>query len=130
MRLVPHDQDTGGFFVCVFEKASDAPEDEPEVELPPVPSLDDVVVADEKGAQSLKRAASPSAIEGAETEAKRAKQEGEVEGAAVPAEEKVEDKSEKKVAPAKAKKVRRDMSFKEDPYSFVDPNHEEVQSIV
>jgi multisite-specific tRNA:(cytosine-C5)-methyltransferase len=129
MRLVPHDQDTGGFFVCVLEKLVDAPEGEAVAELPPVPALDDVIMADEKGASTLKRSASPSGIEGAESEAKRVKAEGEAE----PAEEsaKTEAAPEKKAGPSRTpKKVKKDASFKEDPYSFVDPNHEEVQSIV
>ncbi len=106
MRLVPHDQDTGGFFVCVLQKAGHTsdndPATEPAIELPPVLSLDEVVVADESGASSLKRAASPSAG-ASSSEAKRTKQE--------------------------PKKPKRDLGFKEDPYSFVDPSHAEVRSI-
>jgi multisite-specific tRNA:(cytosine-C5)-methyltransferase len=106
MRLLPHDQDTGGFFVCVLEKAgqkTDAPPiPDPPHELPAVPPLDDVIVADESGCSSLKRAASPPTPSGP-SESKRPKQE--------------------------TKKPKRDLGFREDPYSFVDPNHVEVASI-
>jgi len=104
MRLVPQDQDTGGFFVCVFEKASDAQPIEPAAELPEVPVMEDVTVADESGPSSLKREASPSGIDGAEPEAKKSK-------------------------PA-MKKRKPDPQFKEDSYSFVDPEHDEVRSIM
>ena len=118
MRLLPHDQDTGGFFVCVFQKANSkavptfssvAP-----VELIPVPTLDGVTVADETGSSSLKRAASPSAVAETAPETKRVKPE--TTGA--------------KAAPGNQKKPKRDQTFKEDPFSFVDPKHDEVQSIV
>jgi len=110
MRLVPQDQDTGGFFVCVFEKASDAKATEPAAELPAVPALEEVVVADESGPSSLKREASPSGIEGAEPETKKAKPE-----------------EVKKTGATKKRKP--DPQFKEDAYSFVDPEHDEVKSI-
>jgi len=116
LRLVPQDQNTGGFFVCVFEKAGDAKTEAPSTELPPVPSAEDITVADETGSSTLKREASPSGIEDAEREAKRSK----------PAEG-----EQKKAGPSiTTKKKRPDPMFKEDAYSFVDPNHAEVNSIV
>lgn len=117
MRLLPHDQDTGGFFVCVLEKKETAAdtlskEPTPAVELPEVAPLDDVVVADETGSSSLKRAASPSGVADAEPEVKKAKS------------------GPSKAALAKqAKKQKRDTSFKEDAFSFVDPGHAEIKSI-
>jgi len=106
MRLLPHDQDTGGFFVCVLQKAGLATE-APSVpvsptKIPATPLLDDVTVADDSGSSSLKRTASPS----------------------TPAES-----SGVKKPKQESKKQKRDLGFREDPYSFVDPKHEEVQSI-
>jgi multisite-specific tRNA:(cytosine-C5)-methyltransferase len=103
MRLIPQDQDTGGFFVCVFEKAADAKPTEPAAELPEVSTMEEVTVADESGPSSLKREASPSGIEGAEPDTKKSKP---------------------------TKKRKPDPQFKEDAYSFVDPEHDEVKSIM
>lgn len=112
MRLFPHDQDTGGFFVCVLERAGSAPEAAETTEHvpspPPVeeaPALD-AVVADETGTTTLKRELSPSAASGPET-VKKSKQD--------------QKKQEKK--------MKRDPSWKEDPFSFVDVNHKEVGTI-
>ena len=106
MRLLPQDQNTGGFFVCVLLKAGEPAGGSPTfalpVELPSVPRLDNVMVADESGSSSLKRAPSPSTTaEGSES--KKPKQE--------------------------LKKPKRDLGFKEDPYSFVNPSHAEVQNM-
>lgn len=109
MRLLPHDQDTGGFFVAVLERAGASQ-----------PS-------------SLKRQASP--VEG-EAEIKRAREkspapaelaEAEAAAEAAPAVAKSEDKAEK---PVTTKKEKRDNSFKEDPYSYVDPSRAEVKAIM
>ena len=103
MRLLPHDQNTGGFFVCILEKAG-RPSETPStaIDLPPVQPLDDVMIADESGSSSLKRAASPSASN-IDATTKRPKPE--------------------------QKKPKRDLGFKEDPYSFLDPSNSELQSI-
>lgn len=135
LRLVPHDQNTGGFFVCVLEKGSDAIIEDPSTDLPEVPALDDVAVADEGGSSRLKRSGTPSGIEGSEADAKRVK--ADTEGPAVDAEvsevkeeQAVAPKVEKKAGPSKQKKVKRDLSFREDPYSFIKPDHVEVGSVV
>lgn len=109
LRLLPHDQNTGGFFVCVLEKAAEpsASTSAPKVDIDSLPEPGDVEATDEKGTLSLKRALSPSA-EGAETETKKAK----VPGA------------------APRKKERPDLGFREDPFSFIDPAHAEVGIIV
>ena len=121
LRLLPHDQDTGGFFVCVLEKAASkkkerategtsTPADDTAtpIELPPVPPID-AVVADESGASSLKRGASSP---GESVEVKRPRQQ-----------------SPKPEANGQGKKAKRDLSFKEDPYSYVDSVHDEVKSL-
>lgn len=101
--------------MCVFEKASDVKIDEPVNELPPLPAAEEIAVADETGSSTLKREASPSGIEGAERDVKRVKPEGEA----------------KKPGPSiTTKKKRPDPMFKEDAYSFVDPNHAEVNSVM
>lgn len=103
MRLLPHDQDTGGFFVAVLERAGASQ------------------------SSSLKRQASP--VEG-EAEIKRAREKSPApaelaEAAAAVA--KSEDKAEK---PVTTKKEKRDNSFKEDPYSYVDSSRAEVKAIM
>ena len=108
MRLFPHDQDTGGFFVCVLEKTKTAPA-EPVPAPAPIdekPVIDDAVVADEAGSSTLKRELSPSAAEGPE-----------------------DVKKVKKELKKEEKKKRRDPSWKEDPFSYVDPDHQEVKAI-
>lgn len=107
MRLLPHDQDTGGFFVAVLERAGASQ------------------------SSSLKRQASP--VEG-EAEIKRAREKSpapaelaEAEAEAAPAVAKSEDKAEK---PVTTKKEKRDNSFKEDPYSYVDSSRAEVKAIM
>ncbi|OWT39580.1 multisite-specific tRNA:(cytosine-C5)-methyltransferase [Cryptococcus neoformans Bt1] len=105
MRLLPHDQDTGGFFVAVLERAGASQ------------------------TSSLKRQASP--VEG-EAEIKRAREKspapaGSAKAEAAPVAAEGEVKAEK---PVTTKKEKRDNSFKEDPYSYVDPSHAEVKAII
>lgn len=106
MRLLPHDQNTGGFFVCILEKLG-RPSEPSEMtstatNLPPVQPLDNVMIADESGSSSLKRAAAPS-MPTTDSATKRPKTE--------------------------QRKPKRDLGFKEDPYSFLDPSNPELQSI-
>ncbi|BEJ02785.1 hypothetical protein CcaverHIS631_0705800 [Cutaneotrichosporon cavernicola] len=111
LRLLPHDQNTGGFFVCVLEKAA-APvaPSVPKVDIDALPEMGDVEATDEKESVSLKRALSPSveSAEGTEPQAKKARAPGQ----------------------APKKKERPDLAFREDPFSFVDPAHDEVAIIV
>lgn len=105
LRLLPHDQNTGGFYVCVLEKkaAPEAPAANAtkveKVDIASLPTPDEVIAIDEKGSLPLKRAASPSA-----------------EAAAAP----------KKLRSEATKKEKRDLQFREDPFSFVDPTHAEI----
>lgn len=107
MRLFPHDQDTGGFFVCVLQKASSAKA----ASVPPPPPVEataevpEAVVADETGTSTLKRELSPA-------------------GTPDP-----QPKKTKKETKQEEKRNRRDPSWREDPFSYVDPDHEEVQAI-
>ncbi|ODN90270.1 multisite-specific tRNA:(cytosine-C5)-methyltransferase [Cryptococcus wingfieldii CBS 7118] len=106
MRLLPHDQNTGGFFVAVIERAAGASS------------------GSAAASTSLKREASPS-LQQADT--KRPREDAPVADAPAPATAAaVEEK--KKEAPAK--KEKRDVTFKEDPYSYVDPEHDEVKAIL
>ncbi|WRT64898.1 uncharacterized protein IL334_001837 [Kwoniella shivajii] len=107
MRLLPHDQNTGGFFVCVLEKAG---------------SSSSTNNAEEATTSSLKRSATSPAPSG---ETKRAREKSpEPEVPVTPAE----------TTPAPSakpgKKEKRDLTFKEDPLSYVSPEHEEVKSII
>jgi multisite-specific tRNA:(cytosine-C5)-methyltransferase len=111
LRLLPHDQNTGGFYVCVLEKKATAAQlsaedkaraDALKVKIEDLPQPAVVEAIDEKGATSLKRAASPSAEEPAEKSAKTERGK---------------------------KKEKRDLQFREDPFSFVDPEHDEVKLI-
>lgn len=101
MRLFPHDQNTGGFFVCVLEKAS--------------PSSSAV----SNGAGVSSSTVLPQAESSASTSAKR-----ELSPSGSPAPE------SKKAKSAPPKKFKRDLGFKEEPFSFVDPEHEEIKSIL
>ncbi|GFZ46615.1 Multisite-specific tRNA:(cytosine-C(5))-methyltransferase [Saitozyma sp. JCM 24511] len=113
LRLFPHDQNTGGFFVCVLQKSSEAkssakPSVSKAADAEATPAVPVTAAAEEgESASTLKRAASPSAPDGPES--KKVKQ--------TPASSKI------------AKKQKRDLNFKEDPFSFVDPTNEEVVSI-
>lgn len=136
LRLVPHDQNTGGFFVCVLSKGEDAIIEEPAADLPEVPPMEDVEVADEGGSSRLKRSGTPSGLEGSESGTKRAKVDGaddadeeQTPGDAAKTEETVASAAGKKAAPVKQKRVKRDLSFREDPYSFIQPDHVEVGKI-
>lgn len=109
MRLFPHDQDTGGFFVCVLEKAA-ATTAEPVPAPEPVEEeavIEEAIVADETGSSTLKRELSPSAADGPE-----------------------DVKKTKKDSKKEEKKKRRDPSWKEDPFSYVAVDHQEVKTIM
>lgn len=133
MRLLPHDQDTGGFFVAVLQKSgnpsapdeSDQPTESSSAQAADVPEPTDEseaveaseatpLVADEAGTSTVqltngKHSRSPSSsTPAAEPEAKRAKEEA---------------------AAAPERKPRRDPGFREDPYSYADVNHDEVKSV-
>ncbi|KAL7418626.1 tRNA (cytosine-5-)-methyltransferase ncl1 [Cryptotrichosporon argae] len=149
LRLLPHDQNTGGFFVCVLQKAERVDEaakaHAPAVDIAalPEPDLSDVAVLDESGRAGAKRALSPSPSK-EEAATKKAKAEGggegevmtEAEGEVAPAEVKEDDAGKgkasetEKPAQQQGKKVKRDTTFKEDPFAFVDPAHEEVQKVI
>ncbi|WVO13356.1 hypothetical protein L204_100971 [Cryptococcus depauperatus] len=104
MRLLPHDQNTGGFFVAVLEKSSN-------------PSV------------GTKRQASPTK----EVESKRPRDKSPESQSVVATAEaltKGETNGHKVEGKAIQKKEKRDNTFKEDPYSYVDPEHEEVKAIV
>ncbi|WWC59399.1 uncharacterized protein I303_101954 [Kwoniella dejecticola CBS 10117] len=110
MRLLPHDQNTGGFFVCVLEKKGDSTE-----------------IAKEASSSSLKRpATSPSPA----AESKRAREKSpapELSATETPTET---TPSATPAAQPTTKKEKRDLTFKEDPLSYVDPEHAEVKSII
>ena len=115
LRLFPHHQNTGGFFVCVIEKSQDqpnesVPESVPQISVPP---LENVLVADEAGPSSAKRAGSPSVVETGQPDGKRVKGEAE---------------SSKSTAPQR--KPKRDLSFREEPFSYVNGDREEIKSIM
>jgi multisite-specific tRNA:(cytosine-C5)-methyltransferase len=142
MRLLPHDQDTGGFFVCVLQKSSTAQTTStPSIPLPEVDTSEPITIADESGSTSttLKRALSPQTEEreGKKVDMGENKvQEEKVEAGAEEGKEEVEvevEKSKAKGKPqgkGKEKKVKRDLSFKEEAFGFVDPTRPEVKSIV
>lgn len=108
LRLLPHDQNTGGFFVCVLEKKAEptpVAAGTERVKIDELPQPDSVEAIDEKGATSLKRHASDDADDAASSSKKV------------------------KTATGAKKKEKRDLSFREDPFSFVDPEHDEVKLI-
>lgn len=104
--MLPHDQDTGGFYVCVIERAA-------------APETADTAV-------TQKRAVSPSAPEGPEQGTKKAK----VDDAA-PAQDAVMVEAPRKAtahAEGKKKKKGTDHIFKEDPFFYVKPDDPELLS--
>lgn len=111
MRLLPHDQDTGGFFVAVLERAGASQTSSLKRQASPV-----------EGEAEIKRAREKSPAPAASAEAEAAPA---AAAAAAAAESAV--KAEK---PVTTKKEKRDNSFKEDPYSYVDPSHAEVKAIM
>lgn len=108
LRLLPHDQDTGGFYVCVIERAAASEATE---------STDAAV--------AQKRAVSPSAPEGPEQAAKKAK----VEEAA-PGDAAMVEAPRKATAHAEGKKKKKgtDHIFKEDPFFYVKSDDPELLS--
>ncbi|KAJ9113207.1 hypothetical protein QFC22_006046 [Naganishia vaughanmartiniae] len=127
LRLLPHDQDTGGFYVCVIERAA-------------APSSG--------GDESKKRAVSPSAPGGPEENGapKKAKVEAEAPGAVssdvafaeeptvavTPVETKpvVATVAETKPVQQGKKKKGTEHIFKEDPFFYVQPNDPELVSCI
>lgn len=120
LRLMPHDQNTGGFFVCVLEKAAELDEEEQiaATEAQPAAAEADLVAAE---GQANAEAADTSNAQ--EPEAGNSLKRAAPSSPAGPSAE-----SKPKAGPP-AKRQRRDASFKEDPFSFVDPEHEEVKRI-
>lgn len=155
MRLVPHDQNTGGFFVCVLEKDSNGSAEAS------TSMLDIVLARQQKQASAStastvqtttgaskgeKRAASPSALE--DQEGKKVKLGGGEDGVTVSesadgqagaadrqGQEDGVDSSTAAVSvkPQQVKQPKKEKAnwgYKEDPYVFVDPAHAEIESLV
>lgn len=123
LRLLPHDQDTGGFYVCVIERApASAP----------------------AGDESKKRAVSPSAPGGPEESgtSKKAKVEADAQGSvstdvAFVEEPAVAAETQSAALPPVAvtkpaqegkKKKGTEHIFKEDPFFYVQPDDPELVS--
>jgi len=112
LRLLPHDQDTGGFFVCVLER---------------VPREKTAQSEESVSTAGVKRAASPSA--GEEEQSKKAKIE---ESAAEPTPGEPIKVGEVEInlpAPkGELKQGRSDPNFKEDAFFFINPEDPELKS--
>jgi multisite-specific tRNA:(cytosine-C5)-methyltransferase len=106
--LLPHDQDTGGFYVCVLERAPASDTDAP--------------------AAAQKRAVSPSAPEGPEQAVKKVKVEESpaAEDVAFAEAEKPVVQEESKGRPKKKKGTEH--IFKEDPFFYVKADDPELLS--
>jgi multisite-specific tRNA:(cytosine-C5)-methyltransferase len=111
--LLPHDQDTGGFFVCVLER------------IPKGSSNKEEGLASASG---IKRAISPSATDGGES-SKKAKI-AEASNSPAPEERiKIGDEEINLPAPkGELKQGRADPQFKEDAFFFINPQDPELQS--
>jgi len=118
MRLLPHDQDTGGFFVCVLEKQassngySSVPEpitDDPTSNAETAEKPVDADTEPSTSTSSLKRQASHTPP---------------VEAM------KVEKKPRQEATTMINKREKRDLGFKEDPFGFVAEDNEDVTTIV
>ncbi|GAA6012735.1 hypothetical protein JCM10207_005344 [Rhodosporidiobolus poonsookiae] len=124
LRLYPHLQDTGAFFVCVLVKKGDAAAPEPEaaVEGEAPAEEQEVEMKDEaKAAEKRERASSP--VEG-EPEAKKAKQEGEVAPAAAAAAKPAEEKEKK------GDTMGGGRPFNEEPYIYTKGLEDEQVAII
>lgn len=108
MRILPHHQDTGGFFVAVLEKVASLPwESESSTSNKNIQNLDDNKVTD-----------------GINLEEEAASQDVKV------LESKKRTLEEEKKSREPQKKRRRDFSYKEDPFVFFKDDTEDVwQSI-
>ncbi|QNP98833.1 YALIA101S05e07140g1_1 [Yarrowia lipolytica] len=130
IRVYPHTQDTGGFFIVAFEKAKDVEEEDDKKRVAEDETRDakrvkvdasDIIDAAKETASDAKEAV----VDAAET----------VKEAVTDAAETVKEKFEGVVAevkedakdeePKKSKKMPYDAN--EEPFVFVDPNHEELQ---
>lgn len=119
LRLVPHDQNTGGFFVCVLQKAEELDEEEQIASTEAEPTSE-TVPATTKGQLDTTSA---------ETSAAQEPETGNSLKRAAPSSPAGPSAESKPKAGPPAKRQRRDATFKEDPFSFVDPEHEEVKRI-
>lgn len=111
--MLPHDQDTGGFFVCVLER---------------IPKGSNNKEEGLASASGIKRAISPSATDGGES-SKKAKIE-EASNSPAPEERiKIGDEEINLPAPkGELKQGRADPQFKEDAFFFINPQDPELQS--
>ena len=121
LRLLPHDQNTGGFYVCVLQKADNATTTSSTHTSTPT-----------AGSAGTKRALSPSAEERDASAAKK-------ERPSTPAEDASSTSTPAAVsAPAVPnagtdkddKKKKQDWSYREDPFSYAPESDPELQSIV
>lgn len=119
---MPHDQNTGGFFVCVLQKAG-SPEDEPEL-VPDFP-IGEAAQAGKTDEKTQEKADAPAQAEQTEQAAEGSN--GLKRRAMSPTAE--ANLAKKLKAGPVARRQRRDPHFKEDPFSFVDPDHEEIKRI-
>ena len=112
LRLLPHDQDTGGFFVCVLER------------IPKAAAAED----ESASTGGVKRAISPSAPDGGES-SKKAKVD---ETPNSPQPEQPIQVGEVEInlqAPkGELKQGRSDPQFKEDAFFFINPEDPELKS--
>lgn len=124
LRLLPHDQNTGGFFVCVLEKKGTS-----EPTVVPASSLVKREVKSKfeepKAAEATAPMAEDKSDEKEEAPAVPAKRE------LSPSAEESEAKKLKSDAPQEPqdKKAKRDLAFREDPFGFVDPSHPELETV-
>lgn len=143
LRLLPHDQNTGGFFVCVLQKKGTS-----EPTVVPASSLvkreekskfEEPKVAETVEAQPQAEPTADAAAAASTTEP-MAEDKPSGSDAAVPAKRErspsAEDTAEaakklKSDAPQEPqdKAAKRDLAWREDPFGFVDPNHPELITV-
>lgn len=143
MRLYPHLQDTGGFFVALLEKVGN-PDDEGMAAgmIRAMDQLDSQRSDGESLTNSVKRELSPEAAteESSEPAAKKLKEEdGSASASAVPAEEGTNVKEDKHAAD-RARKAAQQKSvneghgvpgglpYKEDPFAYIPPTNDQVEA--
>ncbi|GAA5824790.1 hypothetical protein JCM11251_005342 [Rhodosporidiobolus azoricus] len=120
LRLYPHLQDTGAFYVCVLVKKGDAAPPPPAVAAEEVPAAEvEMKGTDEEEKAKRERASSP--IDG-QPEAKKLKQEGEAEKKEGAAPAMVMEKPENQMGGGRP--------FNEEPYIYVKGEEDEQVGII
>ncbi|EST08532.1 Phosphoribosyltransferase domain protein [Kalmanozyma brasiliensis GHG001] len=141
MRLYPHLQDTGGFFVALLEKVGN-PDDEGMAAgmIRAMDHLDALQPAEESITTTAKRELSPeAAADGAEPAAKKLKEDVTTEAEPIEVDASTNVKEDKHAADRARKAAQQKfvseghgipggLPYKEDPFAYIPPSNDQVQA--